>query len=766
MEKNTQGLCRIQRLICYWSLIIWILLSPSHGLGFEQSETSLVRFNTPGVVTFQKDQEEFTVKVPIPRRWLVENVTLRLAFVNSSALLASRSQLVISCNKVPVAQVPLIPEAPEGEVTVPIPVSLLEPGYNDLTFRVAQNFKDDDCIPSDPPEVWTSLKLFDSFLEISHDLKEVPLSLASVSSFLFDPRMHEENEVHLVLPEYSTQMLELAVLAASGVALRFDYRDVRFSLGKELRHGVDNILLGDSGFVKPFLGSFNLEPGDDHLIVSHLPGLEKNRNNQQPPDRRHALITISGTDQKGLRRSVEAFSTLSFPLPDSARARIKDVLLPEITKYSGRNVLAPGKEYTFRELGWYTSTFRGSNLIQSDLNFIIPSDLSLESNRFIELSLDLVYGAKMREDSVLALYINNDFLASIPLDNDQGGSFRGYRVRLPMSYIKPGKNTLKLQPVLTPLLTGNCNMIQTGQLVVTVFDNSRLIMPEVPHYTEMPRLEYLLDDGFPLTGFPDFRTTDVLLPEINRHSATAMINLVTLIVQQKGVQPFRLQVREKLPAGKEKNLLVVGPLETLPQEIVQSAPFGEVIRMGFQGRLPGSVVDKTWIDRIRDTIYPENVSSSSSQKDVVTLDTQLKIGKERILLSEFESPLSAMQSVVLVTADQSDDLVAGIKSLSDVKVRRQLRDGIALIDFGQLEPVVRTGQLSAPYSSAAYTIPNLLSYLVNKITWKFYMVLLILLLILAALLTGMVKRRRKRRLQQTEGRNKPKAEKADEAVVK
>ncbi|RPH43885.1 MAG: hypothetical protein EHM86_00580, partial [Desulfobulbaceae bacterium] len=287
-------------------------------------------------------------------------------------------------------------------------------------------------------------------------------------------------------------------------------------------------------------------------------------------------------------------------------------------------------------------------------------------------------------------------------------------------------------------------------LAVTVFDDSKLIIPDMSQYTDMPHLEYLLDDGFPLAGFPDFRETEVILPEINQQSAASMINLVSMISQRIGVQPFKLRIQKAASVKEAKNLLVIGRLAAIPRELTEASPLVPAILMGFSGRLPGTIREKSWLDTIRERIYPENLVLKPVTPDTVALSTPLVIGRQKALFCEYESPFTAMRSVVLVTADTFEDLSTGIENLGDSTVREQIRDEISLIDFKTAKPQVKSGRLTEGYHSGQYTVKNMLSYLVDKITWQFFAVLSLLLVILAALLTGLVKRRRKRRLEESE----------------
>ncbi len=394
------------------SLLCVLLIRTVPAYSEESLRLALTKFNAPGIVKLTDSDDVYSLKIPTPRRWQIENATLQLAYVNSTALLASRSRLVILFNDYPLAQVTLEPDAPEGLVTVAIPARLFKVGYNDLQIQVVQAFKDDGCLPANPPEVWTTLQFIDSTLEFTFTQKEVPLSLASVADFLFDPKMSGENYVHIVTETMDNSDVYLAAVTAAAVAQRFDYRQVQFSTGQELLPGKDNIVIGKRSFLRDVTGRDAVQ---EDLGIFSMPG--KNGT----PDRFHGMIYLGGGSPEEIRQSVTAFSVLSLPLPNVQSCQVSEVQLPLISPYSGKNRLAPEKRYTFQELGLATTTFRGEKSTPQSIPFTLPTSFLLEGNRDILLRLDFSYGAAMREDSVLSLEVNGKFVVSIPLSSPTGG---------------------------------------------------------------------------------------------------------------------------------------------------------------------------------------------------------------------------------------------------------------------------------------------------------------------------------------------------------
>jgi len=720
------------------SLLSALLLGAVPAYCQEQLRLPLTKFNAPGIVTLTDSEDSYSLKIPTPRRWQIEDATLQLAYVNSTALLASRSRLLILFNEYPLAQITLEPGAPEGLVTVTIPARLFTVGYNDLQIQVVQAFKDEGCLPANPPEVWTTLEFIDSSLEFSFTQKEVPLSLASVADFLFDPKLSGGNHVHIVTETMDNADVLLAAVTAAAVALRFDYRPVQFSTGQELLPGRDNIVIGNHSFLEDVTGSGPVE-GD--LGILPMPG--KNAN----PDRFHGLIYLGGDGAEEIRQSVNAFSILSLPLPNVQSCQVTEVQLPLISPYSGKNRLAPEKRYTFEELGLATTTFHGEQSDPRSIQFILPTQFLLEGNRDILLRLDFSYGAAMREDSVLSLGVNGKFVASIALNSPTGGQYQGYTVRLPLSYFSPGRNELQLSAIMTPLHTTACEAPQTGHLALSIFDSSTVQVPKLLRWVKLPQLSYLFNDGFPLTAAPDFSQSTLVLPQKESNSMTAALNFIAGISQKTGVLPYGLTVTDTVSETEEKNLLVIGSRASLPAKIMNASPLLQNISMPVHGRLPGTLRIEDSKDRLWHWLFDEVTELAPVTPDVATLGTDLRFRPQQAILCEFESPFSPMKTVVVLTAEDTEDVLQASLLLQENEVTQQCSNGFVVIDFGGRKPVVQQAALSPSYSVGEISARNRISYLIDTYRWPFIAVLAGLFILISLGLTILLKRRRTRRLQ-------------------
>ena len=740
MEQMCRKMYQPFWLILLAGIFFFVLFGaerPAHAL--EQEQIPLVKLNVPGIVSLDGNDDGYTVKVPLSRRRQIQEATLHLAYVNSTALLAERSRLLFLFNDYPLGEVTLEPQAPEGKVTISIPGRLFVPGYNDLQIRVAQDFKDHGCIPPDPPEVWTRLLFIDSTLEFSYTSREVPLSLASVADFLFDPKDMAKQQVHIVTRTMDKDDLYRAAITAAAVALRYEYRSVRFSTGRDLLPGLDNIVIGDHDFVQQVTGQVALQ---DDLGILPMPSAAADK-----PDRYHGLLYLSGAGPEEIGRSVEAFSVLSLPLPDLQSCTVRDVLLPVITPYSGRNRLEPEKKYTFKELGFTTTTYHGFSRESGQITFTLPAELFLAGNRDILVRLDLAYAASMREDSVLSLNINSKFVSSVPLELSRGGQYRGYAIRLPLRFLNAGTNVLNFHPVLTPLHTSECEMIQGENLALTLFDSSTIEVPKLLHWVTLPQLSYLFDDGFPLTIMPDFSRTTLFVPEKESSTVSAALNIIAGISQRTGVLPYGLTVADTLGEQETNNLLVVGARAALPAEITAGLKPEGGIAMPVYGRLPGTLQSFDWRDRLAQWLFDDTVNIAPVIPDKAIFGSELRLGPKQAVLTEFESPFTPMQSVVLLTAEHAEDVLLASEVLQDYEVKQQCRDGFVVLDFKEKKPAVRTAALIPSYGVGKITLRSRMTYLIDKYRWSFIWAVGGLIILLALVLTVYMKRRGARRLQ-------------------
>lgn len=604
---------------------------------------------------------EYGIKIPVPERWKIEKAILSFSYVNSTGLLAGKSRMVIKINDYPVTQINLNPLAPEGSVKLSLPVLLLEPGYNNLSFNVSQHYTL-ECEQPCAPDLWTTLKLDQAWLEIEYSLKPVPLKLSSIPEFLFDPRISPYGQVNMIIENTSPEMVRLTSIAASGIARRFDYRKVLFTVSDEIRAGCDNILVGNRDFVKKFLQLRGAEAPKIEgplLKLMHLPQ-KRVAGSITASDPHHALIIISGINSDHTKLAAETLAIMSSPFPGTAEMIAMEFTLPDIPFYGGRLIISPDKKYTFKALNFPSYTFKGINPSPGEIVFRLPADFMIKPNLFADISLSFSYGAALRSDSALNVLLNGKHLRGIHIDNPKGGLIEGYKISVPTYHFKPGTNILKFEPVLTPLIHGKCEYIRAENLFLTLLETSTFYLPPMPHFADLPKLELFLLNGFPITRWPDGHESMIYLANPDVNTINAALNLIGIITQNNGYPLFEVQFTYDNPKNFNGELIIIGDIGSIPENLKKITP----LTLTKQTTVPYPVV-RSWDDE-KSMAYSKQISG---------------IGSGRGAIMEFHSPYADGRSVVLFTATSTKDILSLSEVLMEPSVQAKIEGDLALVDL-------------------------------------------------------------------------------------
>ena len=616
--------------------------------------------------------DEREVQIPVPERWDVKRLVLHLRYTVSANLLPDSSALVVKVRGEPVAQARLNPTAPEVRLGVEIAPRLLEPGYNSLSFQVAQHFSKNQCESPCAGDLWTNISLRDSYIEMDYDLRPVPRDLSALSTHVFDPRLMPAGNVHIVTEDASAGNATLAGIIASGIARRFDYRRVGFTVSHELLPGVDNVVVGRLAFAARLLGDRLAGAGEVRggylkLLPMFGPGGE---------DPAHALLVIAGQDENAARLAAVTFSNISFRFPGTDELKAFSFDMPNVEQYSGRETIATDQVYDLKTLNFPTQSFVGINPGTRTITFRLPPDFHIRPNQYAKLALNFSYGAGLKNDSSLSLSVNGRGVRAVQLDSASGSFIDGYRVDIPTYVFQPGTNTLGFTGHLHT--AGQvCDLINPDGMFLTIYENSTITFPPMPHFVEMPKLELFMHSGFPLTRWPDGHEAYVWLADKDDRTLAAALNLVGLVTQRNGFPLFGLTFTYDRPAeGAE--LLVVGPARAIDKDVRAAAP----LKMMEDGATVPYPVVRGW----------------NTQTSAATSVQQSALGPGRGLLMQFQSPFQGGRTVTLLTATNAQDLLAVSAAVLKGEVQAQARGDLVLIEPvpATVRPVGAAGILDEP----------------------------------------------------------------------
>jgi hypothetical protein len=618
--------------------------------------TTLDKLSPYPALTLTCDNDEQGIDIPVPDRWHVTRAIADIHYTSSLALDRDVSQIIFLINGTPFAQAKLEATAPDMRVKLQIPAQYFFNGYNRLSIRVTQTTKTLGCQAPCSPDKFTFINLGDSTLEIEYEEKTVPLELSTIASFLFDPKTFPEGRVHLIMEDQSADSLTQAGIVASGIARRFDYRKVIFSVSGAPLPGMDNVVIGSAAFVQPLLEASGLSLGSvvgGYIKIFPLPVAGA------LPDPVHALIAITGNQRDHVTLAAETFANLSVNFPGSQELDSSAIYVPDITAYAGREVLQASKTYDFKTLNFPTTTFYGINPTGRSIEFRLPSDFLIRQNLSAKLVLNFSYGAGARSDSAINIVVNDTAVRAIRLGDQDGGFLKDYEVDIPTFIFKPGRNVIELGLELHPL-TETCPLLP-GNLFVTMFETSTLSFPDMPHFVEMPKLELFMLNGFPFTRASDGYESLIYLPETSPNAVAAALNIVGLMTQKNGYPLLGMRIVPELPVGWQGDMLVLGRPALLPADLKKNSP----LPTGSDADVPYPVV-RDWAGS-----YSFAHSTQTS-----------RLGPRQGAILEFESPYQVGRSVMLIGAENPETLFDLSVELLEPEVQGQVSGGIALVDLG------------------------------------------------------------------------------------
>jgi len=608
----------------------------------------------------------YTVFVPQSARFQPRSYGLRLKFTNSIALLSERSVLRVVMNDVIVAQYYLDRTKPMNDVEVELPLNLVKTGFNRMQFIVAQHYTY-KCEDPSAPELYTEINPDQSYLTTTGEWKPVPERLSFLRWWV-DEKLWTPYQFNICMPASGVmQDLHLAwgAIATQGVALALNNQPFRVSTATALRPGMDNVVIGTMNELSPFLTATEVGTiNGSFLAIKTLPG-----------DPSRCMIILSGRNEQEVSQTALAFGMVNFPLPDSKYAIVDKMTLPDSAYVRNAPVRVPGI-YSFRQLGFKTSTIKGWNTDSYSLKIYMPGDISKDDRSNAELRLHFVYGAGCRSDSSFNIFINDQFQTGIRLKDVEGGLHSDHRAYLPIQAFQPGLNEIRLAPKMVPLISNQCEILQDENLQFTLYEDSDFVFPKAMKKARLPSLSLFSQTAFPYSAPPDGAQTAVFVAGNSPETACAAWTLMGKMAQISGALLSRTEISQKLPRSK-KSLLVVGPRDAIPAELVTKAAVSplETGKMRYVVSVSPKP-EKFATSQLEEFLQKIRGQSSerSEPEPPATADLNLTADLvDDVVATQFESPFHAGYPVTLVTARDSELLLGGINMLQE----REFWDNLA-----------------------------------------------------------------------------------------
>lgn len=643
----------------------------------------------------------YDIFLPISARIEPKAIKLHLEFTNSISLLKERSSLSILINNKSIAQFILNPNNPETIADVIIPQNFLKPGYNRLTFRAQQHYTL-KCEDPAAPELWTEIDTVNSYIVIETALKPLPPKLANIKD-IFDPKFVRKKPIYIMLGGKDETYKQLSLLAAQGVGLRLGYSQPTFevvmpstmeeqnvktqqfifsNLQQKDLQGSDTIYIATRADLVNFVKKDVLD-----LITGPFIGL-------YPLDitKTDYILLISGTTLEEVKKAVTAFTFINFPFPDTQYMIVKEQELPKVELPLSKNIVMPNGRYRFADFNLKTKTIKGNAPEILHLELFIPPWIFALERDVVKLDLHLAYSAGMRKDSTLNVLLNGKFERSIWLNEEAGAIYQHYVVTIPLNSFRPGPNRLSFAANMIPMITGECQIINSDGLILTLFDDSVVSMPNVPTFIELPNLSLLATTGFPYNFKGDGSELAIFIPPNDNKALASACSVLSKLAQLNGYPMYLFSTISTLDKTLDKEILIFSTLNDSISQITKNAPI--VLNSKELAKMPypvGKNIDlkeesyqnlfKIAYNAIRDVFIPQEIVHS----DMITFITQNSGLGDTLIIMQFESPFISKRSVTLFIAANSDNLLNGVTKLMEPSIWHRLDKAACVLNMYSID---------------------------------------------------------------------------------
>lgn len=512
-------------------------------------------------IELRQSEASYPLEIPLPHRIAVESVKLHVVFTNSNALLRSRSQIRFRWNGGVVGQSGLDPEFPDGETNISVALDNVRGGNNQLLLEVSQHYMA-ECEDPGSPELWTTIDMQASYIQVIGFLKPVPDRLTELGHWL-SPATWGNQRITLAALGNSQSHLHAGTMLAQGLGAKTNNTLIIDALPHlrslhALPKGQDAVVFGLYDEAMKIPGLLAKKPTSRGHIV-----LLPQRNNEG-----YFLLLVLADSIEHLTDVAGVLSWASLPLQETASMDIQKVTPPPATPYAANQATMAGRSYTFSALGYQSQTLHGLH-DHAVVNMWLPPDLFSKNHTTIDILLHFSYGAALRPDSVMNIYHNGIFLQSMSLGNPQGLQVTDYRISIPMLAFRPGLNEFKFEARMHANTGSNCTTGNTDNLLMTLYDDSRIIIPDAPHFVAMPNVYYTLNTGFPYLGSNDANPA-IQIKGITKDDVSAAWTLAAKIGQLKGAPVKGLHITTK--ASTRNDVIRLAKLKDIKPELWQHAP--------------------------------------------------------------------------------------------------------------------------------------------------------------------------------------------------
>lgn len=708
-----------------------------------------------GPIRLRSSADEIDLFLPLAGTVEVVEATVVLDVVHSVALLSDRSVLSVRFNERVIEQFPLDPSQPNRILEFDIPADSWTAGFNKMSIGVVQHYAD-RCENPEAPELWTELNTFESRIDIQYQYRDDPYQIADLAQ-LVSPGFGGFGTVQfLTTAQTSAPVVEHALpLVAQALALRRDYLPLSIDVGPI--EAPDNPRSG-SQLASPAGGPVGLQ-----VLVGTATELETFLTEQDTASitgptllltgtRGAARLVVAGQTPEEVVQAAQGLTIIDDDLNPNAAVSFLDMDQGALSSLV-RNDLVPEAVYSFEDLGVSTVTITEETGGQVGVDLPLPSNFYTYEGAEGELLLNFGYSAGMALGSTFGVSINDEFIHGLELDENDGTSFRNYRIPVPGRLLRPGNNRLMLEfGIRSKNGGGECLALRGASVKAQVIGDSQFLMPPGGTAMTLPDLSLVSRSGFPFRASSS-NDRDIDVHAIRPELRGAALTLIGKIAQTAGIAEPGVRLLDGLPADTTNDVFLVASQREIPREIfgMWSVSIGEDSALPYfpvQSRqTDASQSQRSGLDTVLQLAFGSE-SDTANEQDTVrpTLRQTSSLGDLGVLAA-FRNPWSEQfRTIVLLTAANDDVLAARLADLVSPSIWSRIEGDFATWDGSEdlVTRVVSQQEVVAPddYWLRVRMILSRYPYI-----WLAFFVPVLLLLVIS---TTVVLRKRIKKLAQSE----------------
>jgi cellulose synthase (UDP-forming) len=492
----------------------------------------------------QRDGASLNFFFGVPVTKIISEATLALRYAAPLAT-AGEMRLELLLNG---SRVGLIAVTPDRDVQadVALPADLLT---TDNTLSLRLEGRCDACVRERLPwlivDTRSRLAIGGTRLPLANDLTLLPIPF-------FDPESRRAWQLPVAFWSHpGVDEVKAASIVASWFGVVSDVRSVRFpvTIG-ELPAGNAIVIAKRAADVDAML---SLPPAPRTLVAIR----------DNPRDVYGKLLVIAGDQPNDLLAAAYTLVSSDFSrAPHTDALAVKPLNVPRRALYDAPRWLGASKP---APIGLYTSADRMRLVGSGSINvfFRLPPDLYLAARQSVPLRLRFSY-AGVGDDAKAAVHVrlNAQDVDSIRLAPATRSTRRDEIVRLPTGRLRPYTNVLTIDVDF-----GRVSAPAGVAQFAAIDRESSIDLRGLPHSVVLPRLELVVDAGYPFTAWPDLSGTAVVLsnaPDAGEYET--VLNMVGFFGAQTGATVTGLTVLDaaNVDEASNKDLVVLGKPSTQP----------------------------------------------------------------------------------------------------------------------------------------------------------------------------------------------------------